>query len=294
MENKSQDIECMYTVHSSIITSHYVDKGSFFIAHPTSDGGSKVVKIDPDKKETILFESSTARYLTIVMYDDESIILYNCDSQRKNDTMTYEKGQIIKIDLKTLESTILLEAKSHYDEETNTYNGEMFGDVGYIDHQGFVYSLERLKKEGFGEDNPGVRETSIWYYDFETCETVKLFDYGYHVDKIYGNKEIIVIEDYRISDTPVKTCKLAVLQDGHCVIYTLDKEKTMGRGSVFYNQDNIIYKCYEEVIVIDLLNKTYQQYLCDDNELFFIKDHLIWKESYQDNKIILTEYLINK
>lgn len=68
----------------------------------------------------------------------------------------------------------------------------------------------------------------------------------------------------------------------------------MGRGSVFYNQDNIIYKCYEEVIVIDLSNKTYQQYLCDDNELFFIKDHLIWKESYQDNKIILTKYLMNK
>lgn len=61
--------------------------------------------------------------------------------------MTYETGQIIKIDLKTLESTILLEAKSHYDEETNTYNGEMFGDVGYIDHQGFVYSLERLKRD---------------------------------------------------------------------------------------------------------------------------------------------------
>lgn len=290
---ETKQLEMIYKTDTSIIVSDYIQDGNLLLAFPT-DKGCQAVLVDRNNKETILFESESSRYIEIIMYNSSKMILLNCESQPKTETSTYEKVQLIEIDLKTYEQIILFELNSVYDENRLTYKGSIIGNVGGIDDNGFVYSVEMMNDEGFGDDNDGESNTSIWYYDLNSHQSEKLFDYGYHVDVILGNKEAIFIKDYRVVNHSVKTNKIVLLENDVYVMYTLDDESSFfkNRLSASY-KDHLFYYVGDEniVYVYDFASKTYQQYSFLSSYNYLMIDTHIYTTSMKDDQLLLSEYV---
>lgn len=275
-----------------VFTKQIMSDHSLIIAYDDRTCG-KIVEIDTHTgKENVLFSSQQSSWIDIVINNKDSIIIHNIDNvKRKNQ----EIGQIIEIRKSDKQSKTLCQYEAFYNEEKNTYNGEVIGAVGSLDDNSFVLAHTLLKDESLSVDNTG--KTSIGFYDLKEDKFEDLFEYTYSVDQLYGNKDVMFVADYRVTNDDIVTKKVILNENKKYHVYSLDEPNVYSHYRVSLHDNQLIYGKNDEgkLKIYDLKNHNYNTYALfkvkDDNyDTIHVFNKKIYHVSYDQKTINIKQY----
>ena len=124
--------------------------------------------------------------------------------------------------------------------------------------EGFCYMVSDMNGRTFDDGQMG--EDILYYYSFDTQESVKLFDHNYIADYVGGTKEVILVSDYGNMYNVGKSEKIYFYSDDGYQQYYL-KYKDEGHegftGFGVLNNNRYIAYSGQDFLVIDACDKTY-------------------------------------
>ncbi len=171
----------------------------------------------------------------------------------------------------------------------------MIGAVGSLDDSGFVLAHTLLKDESLSVDNTGKR--SIGFYDLKEDKFEDLFEYTYSVDQLYGNKDVMFVADYRVTNDDIVTKKVILNENKKYHVYSLDEPNAYSYYRVSLLDNQLIYGKNDEgkLKVYDLKNHNYNTYALfkvkDDNyDTIHVFNKKIYHVSYDQKTINIKQY----
>lgn len=266
-----------------IFTSQTISDNALIMAYYDGTSG-KILNIDTHTgEETVLFSSNQSRWIDIIMNNKDNIIIHNVDSIKEK-----EIAQVIEVQKSNKQSKILCQYEATYNEEENTYNGEVIGAVGSLDETGFVLAHTILKNESLSVDQTG--QTKIGFYDLKEHKFEDLFEYTSCVDQIYGNRDVLFVADYRVNADDIVTKKMILNEDNQYQVYSLDEPNAYVHYRVSLIGNQLIYGRNDvgKLKIYDL-----KDHDCDVYTLFEAHDDCYDTIHIFNQKIYLISYLKN-